>query len=185
MGELQALAAAERLNEEKEKFATQRQERMIGLAREQKLIGTAVSTIADRFEEYLVETQNNRLDEDQNIAGLRSFAERFDNNIIQPIRFLDGELIARASRNIDNCRRLLGDRAGLSSAVGTTTELHQQILEEMKKIMSEMEDSESFQEAVNKLLEINRDETQMKSEIQKRKANQSDDLDEDEIFDDN
>ena len=127
-------------------------------------------------------TQNNRLDEDQQIAGLKSFAERFDNNIIQPIRFLDGELIAKASRNIDNCRRQLNDQSGLSGAVGTTNEIQQQILEEMKKIMSEMEDSETFQEAVNKLLEINRDETQMKAEIQKRKTQQVDDLDEDEIF---
>lgn len=185
MGELQALAAAERLSESQEKFDAQRQDRIISLARDQKIIGTNVSTIADRFEEYLVETQNNRLDQDNNIAGLKSFSERFDQNIIQPIRYLDGELIANASRNIDNCRRLLGDRSGLSDAVGSTTEIHQQILEEMQKIMSEMEDSETFQEAVNKLLEINRDETQIKTEIQKRKTQQIEDLDEDEIFDDN
>ena len=185
MGELQALAAAQRLVESQEKFDTMRQDRIISLGRDQKLIGTTVSTIADRFEEYLVETQNNRLDEDQQVTGMRSFADRFDNNIIRPIRFLDGELIASASRNIDNCRRLLGDRSELSDAVGTTTEVQQQILEEMKKIMSEMEDSESFQEAVNKLLEINRDETQIRAEIQKRRTQQVDDLDEDDIFDDN
>ena len=185
MGELQALAAAQRSGEPQEKFDAARQDRIIALGRDQKLIGTTVSTIADRFEEYLVETQNNRLDEDQQVTGLRSFAERFDNNIIRPIRFLDGELIASASRNIDNCRRLLGKRSELADAVGTTTEIHQQILEEMKKIMSEMEDSETFQEAVNKLLEINRDETQIRAEIQKRKTQQVDDLDEDEIFDDN
>ena len=185
MGELQAMAAAERLDEAPEKFAAQQQERIITLARDQKLIGTNVSSIADRFEDYLVETQNNRLDEDQNIDGLKSFAERFDNNIIGPIRHLDSVLIASASRNIDNCQRMLGDRSGLSDAVGATTEIHQQILEEMKKIMSEMEDSETFQEAVNKLLEINRDETQIKAEIQKRKNQRVNDLNEDEIFDDN
>ena len=185
MGELQALAAAQRLDEAPEKFAALQQERIISLARDQKLIGTNVSSIADRFEEYLVETQNNRLDEDQNIAGLKSFAERFDKNIVGPIRHLDSVLIANASRNIDNCQRMLGNRSGLSDAVGATTEIHQQILEEMKKIMSEMEDSETFQEAVNKLLEINRDETQIKVEIQKRKNQRVDDLNEDEIFDDN
>ena len=185
MGELQALAAAEKLSLPQEKFEAQQQERIIALARDQKLIGTNVAMIADRFEEYLVETQNNRLDEDQNIVGLKSFAERFDKNIIGPIRFLDGQLIASASRNIDNCRRLLGDRSGLSDATGKTTEIHQQILEEMKKIMADMEDSETFQEAVNKLLEINRDESQIKAEIQKRRTQRVEDLDEDEIFDDN
>ena len=118
MAELQALAAAERLSESEEKFDAERQDRIISLARDQKLIGTNVSTIADRFEEYLVETQNNRLDEDNIVAGLKSFSERFDNNIIKPIRYLDGELIATASRNIDNCRRLLNNRSGLSDAVG-------------------------------------------------------------------
>ena len=182
MSELQAISVAEPLGMAPEKFDAEQQTRMIELAREQKLVGTSVSAIADRFEEFLVETQNNRLDEGSDLQ--LTFADRFENQIINPIRSLDGELIAMASRSIDNCRRLLKNESELSTAVGTTTELHQEIAQRMKQIMSAMEESESFQEAVNKLLEIKNGENQIRADLQKRRANVQDDLDEDDIFDD-
>ena len=143
---------------------------MIALSREQKLVGTNLDAIANRFEEFLVEAQNNRLDEEESeTVGQQTMADRFDNQIIRPIRKLDTEVISVAVRDLDNCRRLLNDETELLKAADETGILQQQILEEMQRIASAMQDSESFQEIVNKLLEIKRSEVALIGEIDKRK----------------
>ena len=88
-----------------EQFQAQRESELIAIVRNQKVIGTAVARVADRFEEFLVEVKNNRLDEAENeIAPGQKIEARFDVGIIQPIRRLDQELISLATRNLDNCR---------------------------------------------------------------------------------
>lgn len=183
--DLQALAVKSRRNDQnQQQFDNQRQATMISLTRSQKLIGTNLDAIANRFEEFLVEAQNNRLDENEpKNEGTLTLEQRFD-NIIQPIRALDRNLIAMASRELDNCRRLLNNEEELMEAVDKTTQLHQQILDEMQRIMNAMVQSETFQEVVNKLLEIKRGQDQIKAEVKKQKPNESDIFDEDDIFDD-
>lgn len=183
MTELLAIAAREVGSRSPEKFAAQRQSDLIALLRDQKLIGTSVDAIAGRFEEYLVEAQNNRLDENQ-LEGVQSITDRFANQIIGPIRALDTELISLASRNLDNCRRKLGDREQFSEAVNQTTAVHEQILLEMKQIMDAMTDSEEFQEVVNRLLEIKRGENRIREEIEKRRTDETEIFDEEDVFDD-
>ncbi|MEM9409677.1 MAG: hypothetical protein AAGA30_01100 [Planctomycetota bacterium] len=184
--ELQAVAAMIPQNQSAKEFEADRQNRMLNLSREQKLVGTGLDAIAKRFEEFLVESQNNRLDEDEaEFVGRKSMADRFDNEIIRPIRRLDQELVATAVRELDNCRRFLNQNDQLMIAVDQSGQLHQQILTEMQKIMSAMKDSENFQEVINKLLEIKRGENQIKAEIKRRKPAETDVFDEDDIFDDN
>jgi len=138
-----------------EAFKTQRESDLIALVREQKGIGTSIARVADRFEEFLIEVKNNRLDEAENeIAPSQKIEARFDLGIIQPIRELDMELISLATRNVDNCRRVANLSEELLPAVDATALIHQQILSEMKKILSAMSDSENFQEIINDLLEI-------------------------------
>ena len=184
--ELQAISAMVPQNQTEKQFDTDRQNRMIAISREQKLVGTSLDAIANRFEEFLVESQNNRLDEDEaQFVGQKSMADRFENEIILPIRSLDQELIATSVRELDNCRRLLKQNQELLQAVDSANQLHQQILNEMQKIMNAMKDSENFQEVINKLLEIKRGENQIKAEIKRRKPEESDIFDEEDIFDDN
>lgn len=185
MAELQAVTAMKADNSDQEKFDADRQLRMISLSRDQKLIGTNLDAIANRFEEFLVEAQNNRLDEEEKeIVGVQTIADRFDYQIIRPIRALDADLIVIASRGLDNCRRLLDNTSELSDAVSDTAAIQQQILDEMKRIMAAMVDAENFQEVVNKLLEIKRGEDQIRSEINKRKPAENEIFDEEDIFDD-
>jgi predicted DNA-binding protein len=54
----------------------------------------------------------------------------------------------------------------------------------MKRIMSAMEDSENFQEVVNRLLEIKRGEDQIQSEIKRRQAEEGNTILDEDIFDD-
>ena len=152
-----------------EQFQAQRESELIAIVRNQKGIGTAVARVADRFEEFLVEVKNNRLDEAENIVAPGNKIEtRFDAGIIQPIRRLDQNLISLATRNLDNCRRASRDEAELAQAVDQTSLIHQQVLEEMKRILDAMNDSENFQEVINDLLEIKEASNEVKSDIEKK-----------------
>jgi signal transduction histidine kinase len=156
-------AAAEGTAEEWERT---RQNSLIALFRSQRGIGTSVDSIANRFEEFLVEVKNNRLDEEmQAIDPARTIESRFSNEIIEPIRVLDAEWIANACRNLDNCRKNLNDPGVFASSVAQTLKIQEEILERMRQILASMEDSENFQEVVNKLLEIKRIEERMKQEL--------------------
>ncbi len=177
--ELRAVAAMRPNGQTPEQFKAMREERLIGISRDQKAVGTSINAVANRFEEFLVEAKNNRLDEDEKaLAGGQTIEQRFDGGIIRPIRNLDADLISLASRNLDNCRRLVDDPEPLAAAVVETGRVHAQIMAEMKRILDAMVDSENFQEVVNKLLEIKRNEMQIKTEMDKREK------DEDDIFDD-
>jgi hypothetical protein len=179
------VAAMQRSQMAEREFNTDRLERLISLTRDQKLIGTNLDAIANRFEEFLVEAQNNRLDEEESqIVGARTLVDRFENQILGPIRELDRDLISLASRGLDLCRQKFDNQAELDAAVRQTSVWHQQILEAMKRIMSAMEDSENFQEVVNRLLEIKRGEDQIQSEIKRRQAEEGNTILDEDIFDD-
>jgi hypothetical protein len=183
--ELQAIAAR-RLGPgvSPEDFDSQREAALIALVGGQKGIGTAIDRIATRFEEFLVEVKNNRLDEAENeIAPDQRIETRFDEKIIQPIRRLDQELVTMATRQIDNCRRVVSDPEELSKVVDQTVEIQQQILEEMKRILSAMNDSESFQEIINDILEVKQDATGIKADIKNRLKPKDVFDDDDGIFD--
>ena len=168
-----------------EQFAETRSNELIGLSRDQKVIGTSADAIATRFEEFLVEVKNNRLDEAEAEYEGQTIEKRFDKGIVQPIRQMDSELISLASRNLDNCRRLVTDQAQLRDSVDQTVKVQQEILERMKTILDAMADSENFQAIVNDLLEVKERQKQIIRDLKKKQKPDQDIFDEDDIFDDN
>jgi len=149
----------------------QRQSDLLGIHRGQRSVGTAIDAVAKRFEEFLVEVQNNRLDEEtRKVDPNRTIAARFENEIIAPIRQLDAEQVSAAVRNLDNCRRSLSDPAALTTAVNETAAVQEAILERMRTILAAMEDSENYQEVVNKLLEIKRAEERMQQQLKQKET---------------
>lgn len=187
MTEVQAIAARTRADGvSQEEFDSKREAALIALVRKQKGVGTVLDRVANRFEEFLVEVKNNRLDEAENqLAPEQRIETRFDERIIGPIRQLDSELISLASRQFDNARRAIRDQAELEEIVDEAVELQLAILEEMKRILSAMADSESFQEIINDFLEVKSKTTEIKGGIKDR-INPDDgifDGDDDDIFD--
>lgn len=186
MTEVQAIAVmAQGPNVSQADFDAQREAALIGLIRKQKGVGTAMDRVANRFEEFLVEVTNNRLHEAENqLAPDQRIETRFDERIIQPIRRLDAELVSLASRHLDNSRRAVGDSEELGQAIDQTVAVQQQIVVEMKKILSAMADSESFQEIINDFLEVKQDTTDIKGGI-KDQMKPKDDVfeNDDDIFD--
>ena len=161
--ELRAISAMRREGQSVADFDAGREARLIGLTRDQKSIGTSLDRIANRFEEFLVEVDNNKLDEKVEELDMGvSISTRFDQGISGPIRRLDADLISLASRNLDNCRRAASNQSQLAPAVDKTVEVQQRVLDEMKKILDSMVQSEGFQELVNGLLEIQKEQENVK-----------------------
>jgi hypothetical protein len=187
MTEIQAIAARTRQDGvSQEEFDSKREAALIALVRKQKGVGTVLDRVANRFEEFLVEVKNNRLDEAENqLAPEQRIETRFDERIIGPIRQLDSELISLASRQFDNARRAIRDQSELMEIVDQSVELQLAILEEMKRILSAMADSESFQEIINDFLEVKSKTTEIKGGIKDRIKPDDGifDGDDDDIFD--
>ena len=188
MSAVQVVGASEMLEGmDPDRFHQGLESKLIELIRDQKGVGTSVDRIADRFEEFLVEVKNNRLDEAENaLAPDQRIETRFDEKIIQPIRTMDRELISVANRNMDNCRRLSKDAVALRDAVEQTVTIQQEILQEMKLILGAMNTSESFQKIINEMLNIKASTKSIRSGIKQLKSKQTIETDEDAegIFDD-
>lgn len=168
-------------------FVADQESKLIAAVREQKTIGTAAAAVADRFEEFLVEIKNNRLDEAENALTPdqpeQRIEVRFDQKIVQPIRQLDAELISMAARHMDNCRVNAGNPGELTAAVAKAGVVHQEILLEMKNILDAMSSSENFQGLVNDVLEIKRDTDAIRNGIKDEKPDDGGIFDDDKIFD--
>ena len=157
------------------------------MIRDQKGVGTSVDRIANRFEEFLVEVKNNRLDEAENaLAPEQRIETRFDEKIIRPIRSMDQNMISVANRHMDNCRRLSNDAVALDTAVEQTVTIQQEILQEMQLILGAMNTSESFQAIINEMLNIKASTKSISSGIKQLKSKQTIETEEDAegIFDD-
>jgi len=171
-----------------EDFHRQRELKLLRLVRDQKSVGTAIDRVANHFEEFLVEIHNNRLEEAEKevVPGRPGIEERYNVRIIDPIRELDSQLVTLATQRLDNCRRVEGQPAELDTAAQQTGETQQLILERMKVILKAMNDSRSFQDLLNGLLEIKILEKSLKEETKEKMKpkNIFDDADPDDIFDD-
>jgi predicted nucleotidyltransferase len=74
---------------------------------------------------------------------------------------------------MDNCRRVEADQNELDVAVNQTIVLQQQVLEAMKKILDAMNNSETFQEILNEMLEVKRTTDSIGAGINKIKSDQT------------
>ena len=170
-------------------FAASQESDLIRLLRDQKGLGTMVDRVAVRFEEFLVEVQNNRIDESEAAAGIapeNRLMARFDNGIIQPIRELDRDQIARATRQLDAVRLAMSAGENLDESVDLALSVQREIVERMDKILSAMTSSEDYQELVNKALELKADQQRLRQDIEKslQPKNIFDDEGLEDVFDD-
>jgi hypothetical protein len=151
--EIQALAADTR---DAGPFDKDQKDKIRDSQRRQKLIGTNIGTIARRLETFLVEAQNNRLEEE---GG--PFQRRLARRIIEPMSQLADSDIPLAEDGLHKTRRLdteAPDRsAALAERAAALDEViakQQYIVDQMREILTHMVKAEGFQEAVNMLYEL-------------------------------
>jgi hypothetical protein len=162
-----------------ETFRVAQDSELIRMLRDQKGVGTSVDRVATRFEEFLVEVQNNRLNDLEVAQGIEEenrLMTRFDRGIIRPIRELDRNEIAQASRELDACRMAMLAGKGLAGAVARALEVQREAVRKMDLILDAMTSSEGYQEVVNKALELKAAQQRLKQDIEKS-------LEPDDIFD--
>ena len=183
--ELQAIVARTPApGQSEDEYVAARERALITATRAQKSIGTTVVRIADRFEEFLVEVKNNKLDEAENeIAPDQRIETRFDQRIIQPIRALDENLVSLAARHMDHCRSLVRDPKGLAAAAEQADQTHQEILQQMKLILDAMTASEGFQGIINEVISIGKGMDDIIKREDAAKVPEEKKIDEGKIFD--
>lgn len=183
--ELQAVVVRTKPADQSEAdFAAAREKALVAATRAQKAIGTSAVRVADRFEEFLVEVKNNKLDEAENaIAPDQRIETRFDQRIIQPIRALDENLISLAARHMDHCRSLVNDPEGLKAAADQADQTHQEILTQMKSILAAMNASEGFQGIINEVISIRKGTNDMIKRSEAEETPEESGIDEGKIFD--
>ena len=184
--DLRALAAKqlEQADEDNDKVLS----RLVDMQRRQKIVGTNLANIANRFESFLIEARNNRLDEsDSNLDESMSIEKRLSEKIIAPIRSLDAEDIFIASQSFDVVRRSVADPEQMAKAAGDTAGIQEEIQAKMRQILSAMQDSETYQQIINQAIETKRAQEEVRKMNEEKKAdNQNQGIfdDEDGIFDD-
>ena len=129
---------------------------LMKLQKRQKLLGVNIGNVADRLSAVLLEMQNNRLEEPNG-----PLQERLQSRIIGPIERLSMEAVPQAADQLDDTRRLFNKPAERDAALKETIDQQQAIAEEMRTILRHMVKSEGYQEAINLLYEIERQQQEL------------------------
>jgi hypothetical protein len=124
---------------------------LVKLGKRQKLLGTNMAALANRFEGIIAEVQNNRLEEENG-----PLQRRLRYRIVDPMWSLTDESIPDAAGHLDRAWRLSGEAAQRNEALSDAIAAKKAILASMREILNHLVKVEGFQEAVNLLYETQR-----------------------------
>ncbi len=130
----------------------------------QKLLGTNLAGIAQRFENIVLEILNNKLEAEDG-----DLLRRLRGKIIDPIWSLVDERIPSAAKHLDQAWRQSSDPAKRNQSLTSAIDKQREITATMREILRHMVKAEGFQEAVNLLFEIQREQKKVLDETDKKK----------------
>lgn len=142
------LALAAEIANQNEITPTQKQQLMT-LQRRQKLIANNLMIISGRIESFLLEIQNNRLEEDNG-----PLQKRLTRDVIEPMREIAEVDVTEAVRRIDEARRLESETGPRGEALQEAADKQEEILAKMNEVLKHLVKAEGYQEAINLLMEI-------------------------------
>jgi hypothetical protein len=177
--ELAAQLASQDLNNEQKLKLSQ-------TPKQQKLIGTNANSVTQRLSSIVVEIANNRLEEkDEKESSSdpsdaeseadadkikKSIGKRLKSKIVQPLIKLQEEGFPAAVQMVEQARRATGDAAAKLPAVEQLVKQQEEVHTQMLEILSEMAQAEGFQEVVNALYEVEKQQKEIAERT--RKANE-------------
>ena len=138
-------------------------ERLAGLQKRQKLLSVNVSNIVKRLDSMVSEIANNRLEEDDGILK-----QRLRQKVIVPLAALVEEVIPVAALELDSSRRIL-EKDSRNESMRIASQFQVRTLEVMKEVLVHMVRNEGYQQAVNLLYEIQREQERMNKMTAKAK----------------
>jgi hypothetical protein len=127
-----------------------RRDQLARLRKRQKAVGEDAARIARKFEEIIAEIRNNRIEE-TDPAPLQT---RLRERIIAPLWKVSTDDIDAALNAIDQATRSLNVATERGMRLSETAVAQQRLVERLREILSQMEQAQGFQEAVNLLLEV-------------------------------
>ncbi|MDZ4687832.1 MAG: hypothetical protein SH850_22395 [Planctomycetaceae bacterium] len=145
----------------------ERREQLARATRRQKTLGDDLSGIARRFEDIALELQLNRLEE---ASG--PLHTRLTERIITPLWAAASEQVPPIVQTLERARQSQESPAARDAQLATAAESQQRLLEGLKAILAQMESAEGFQEAVNRLVEVQQaqEDVLKKTEAAKQEA---------------
>lgn len=119
------------------------------LEKRQKSVGDDLARIARRFEEIVVEIRQNRIEEERGPVQTR-----LSEKIIAPLWGVANEGISAVTNELQRATRQATQAADRDASLERAAAAQEQVLAKMQEILSNLEQSEGFQKAVNMALEV-------------------------------
>lgn len=138
-------------------------ERLVGLQKRQKLMGSNLKPIVLRLKGMLQEIINNRLEEEDGILKAR-----LKGRVITPLAGLQQGAIPSAAVGLDAARRIAGLEQR-NAAFAVVEEAQRNAIEIMREVIVHMVRNEGYQQAVNLLYEIQHAQERMRVMTKKAK----------------
>jgi hypothetical protein len=130
-------------------LAAEKRERLLQLSRRHRVVAGGVSTVLQRLSNLRSEIGNNLL---ENPDG--PMQTRLRTKILEPLGSLLEKQLPSAAEGVDAIRRLADGDGGRAAAFDDAIARERAALESMRAILAEMAQSETFQEAVNLIYEL-------------------------------
>ena len=142
----------------------------VAIERRQRLAAGRCEAIADQFEQVLAEVANNRLEQ---TSG--PIHRRLRTRVIVPLRTLAQDDIPAAADVLDATGKLAEEPQSRDAALADAINRQRTIIAVMEDILAGMEKLEGYQEAINLLREIVKEQKQVQAEtiqaLEKRISN--------------
>jgi len=123
-------------------------ETLVQIQKRQKQLGTQIGNVARRFEEIAIEVANNRIEE-----GAGPLQTRLRDRIVEPAWLLADDTVPDLVNAMDEMRRIESGQERKQKLQNLVSD-QWQLIADMQEILSQMEQSEGFQAAVNLLYEV-------------------------------
>jgi hypothetical protein len=145
----------------------ERREQLAKATRRQKTLGDDLAGIARRFEDIALELQLNRLEEPSG-----PLHTRLTEQIITPLWTAATEQAPAIVDTLDRARPSQTAPAARDTALATAADQQQRLMDSLKAILAQMESAEGFQEAINRLVEVQQaqEDVLKKTEAAKQEA---------------
>lgn len=152
-------------------FPPEKRDRLIQFQKRQKTLAGNVANVWQKLSSMRHEIENNQLEETDG-----PLQTRLRDKVLDPIQQLIDKRFPGIQTRLDAVRRMSDGNAERNSAIEATLTEQQLAVDEMKAILTEMAQSESFQEAVNLMYELQKAQQEVLERTRKERDQKQKDL---------
>jgi flavin-binding protein dodecin len=152
-------------------FPPEKRDRLIQFQKRQKTLAGNVASVWQKLSSMRHEIENNQLEEPEG-----PLQTRLTGKVLDPLQHLIEKRFPGIQTQLDTIRRMSDGNAERSTTIEKTIEEQQAAVDEMKAILAEMAQSESFQEAVNLMYELQKAQQEVLERTRKERDQRQKDI---------